>query len=210
MKKAICLILSLLLMCQLSTALAAVPSKTTGDLTDFIGAVDEQGQSLAETGFTITTGTAPAPAASQNGAARESNPSMADQLLSDIAQFIAKAYGSPIRYFGDDVFLQAVPLLPAGTDLDTLVLNEFFSASISGYDSAYGAVTASFTFASAYVPGQRMLALVGLPVGGQVAWYPMQAVCGAGGVVAISLSAELLVNARQGETLIAILSEQAA
>lgn len=208
MKKTTCILLSLLLVCLVSAAFAAVPSKTTGDLTDLIGVVNDEGTDLSDQGLTVTVETTPVQTQSPKPKAKE--PSVADLLLKDVANFLADTKGAPIQYFGEDALAQATQMMPEGTDLTAMALNEFFAVSIDGYDAAFGNVTAKFTFASAYEPGQGMLAMVGFPGADQVTWYPMQAVCDEDGVVAIRLTGDVLAQSPQGEAIIAILSEQAA
>lgn len=208
MKKSICILLSLLLVCLISTAMAAVPSKTTGDLTDLIGVVNDEGSDLSDQGLTVTVETASTQP--QSSKTKQKEPSVADLLLKDVAKFLADTKGSPIQYFGEDAQTQAALMMPEGTDLTAMALNEFFAVSIGGYNTTFGSVTAKFTFASAYEPGQGMLAMVGLPGADQVTWYPMQATCDKDGVVAIRLTGDLLSQTQQGEAVIAILSEQAA
>lgn len=208
MKKTTCILLSLLLVCLVSTAFAAVPSKTTGDLTDLIGIVNDEGTDLSDQGLTVTVETTPVQTESAKPKAKE--PSVADLLLKDVAKFLADTKSAPIQYFGDDALAQAAQMMPEGTDLTSMALNEFFAVSIDGYNATFGNVTAKFTFASAYTPGQGMLAMVGLPGADQVTWYPMQAVCDEDGVVAIRLTGDVLAQSQQGEAIIAILSEQVA
>ena len=211
MKKTLCLVVSILLVCMFSTALAAVPSKTTGDLTDFIGAVDDSGASLADTGFAIKTGAAVANVESNTTTTQTAKKAtirtQADQLLKDIADYMKQKQASPIQYFGDEVLAKATTLVPTGTNLQAMTLNEFFPASIQGYNNTYGNVTASFTFATEYKPGQQVLAIVGVPAADHMVWYPMQAECGTDGVVAIHFTGELLQEAQLNEAVIAILSE---
>lgn len=208
MKKTTCILLSLLLVCLVSTAFAAVPSKTTGDLTDLIGVVNDEGTDLSDQGLTVTVETTPVQTQSPKPKAKE--PSVADLLLKDVAKFLADTNGAPIQYFGEDALTQATQMMPEGTDLTSMALNEFFAVSIDGYNATFGNVTAKFTFASAYEPGQGMLAMVGFPGADQVTWYPMQAVCDEDGVVAIRLTGDVLAQSQQGEAIIAILSEQVA
>ncbi len=210
MKKTICILLTLMLVCTVSAAFAAVPSKTTGDLTDLISIVNDEGTDLSDQGLTVTVETTPVQTESAKATAKAKEPSVADRLLKDVAKFLADSGSAPIQYFGADALAQATQMMPEGTDLTAMALNEFFAVSIGGYDAAFGNVTAKFTFASAYEPGQGMLAMVGLPGADQVTWYPMQAVCGQDGAVAIRLTGDVLAQSQQGEAIIAILSEQAA
>ncbi len=77
----------------------------------------------------------------------------------DAVAELTKAGKTPIEFFDDAVKADVANLLPAGTDLAALQMNEFVPISALNYEEAYGDVTAAFEFPTQYAEGQPLVAL---------------------------------------------------
>lgn len=215
MKKMLCVVTALMLICVAIPSLAAVvPSKTTGDLGDFIGAVNNEGQPVPVK--IVTTEIAPAPVAEAPAAetpAENKEPApkkltLAESVLEEIVAFIADQQLAPIGFFDDLVREQAALLLPEGADMETFELNEILPANLEGYDESFEDVIASFTFATAYLPGQTLLTMYGVKgEDGAMTWYPLQTVVGEDGVVQIHFTKEVLAQINGVPAVMAAFSE---
>lgn len=199
MKKLVALMLSLVLVVFSYVALAGsvgVPSVITDDLIKVVGVETESGVAVAADFVAQVVGTSVAASAE----------------LAKI--FAAVSNGvAPVNYFAADVVSAVKALLPAGVNAEKLVMNEFAPLTITKYDSAYGAMTVSFEFATKYKDGQSLVALVGYVSGKDAAgnnvvtWIPLQAEA-VNGVVKIHFTQEALELLDGKEAMIAILSAE--
>ena len=192
-RKLISLVLVLALVMMASVALAAVPSKTTADLVKTGGIVSESGTALPSD-FAIFV-------AAESVAANTE--------LAKILAFVTAKNESVANYFNDDVKAGIAALLPAGTDLSKLVMNEFFPIDAVKYDASYGNVAVTFQCATVYKDGQIIVALLGIinDSDASVTWMPLQAEA-VGGNVVIHFTPEAFAAMSNGTAVIAILDAE--
>ncbi|MEG2603450.1 MAG: hypothetical protein RSB91_00860 [Clostridia bacterium] len=143
MKKIVALLLTIALVVSMSAVAFAVPSKSTSDMTKVKTVTAKNGATVASN-FAVEI-------------AKDTPETIA--ALADIAAKIADG-SATLEAFGTDVKAEVEALLPAGTDVSKLNLNEFVTLKTANYDKAYGAMSVSFTVASSYVDGQSVVALV--------------------------------------------------
>jgi len=196
MKRLMVLLMAVLFMLS-GIAHAVVPSKTTQDMATVVSVVSASGVALgAEFAVVLTEPT-----------------EVATQQLANIAAVINEGR-SPISYFADmseNMMGDIALLLPPEFDPDTLELNEFSPLTCINYDEAYGDVVVSFTFATEYVDGQVLVAMVGIPIGENedgtaiVEWYALQAEV-VDGVVQVTFPQDVFVLLEGADAMIAILS----
>lgn len=191
-KKLVCLALALLLtLGTTSLAFATVPSKTTSDLVKPVGVVSATGEPLP------VAVSVPPPEAAQ----------AATETLASIAAFVQQG-GSLVKFFDQTVQDAITSLLPVGINAESLTMNEFLPIKIADYDAAYGDITVSFEFATEYVDGQPIVAMVGIKEGETVTWYAQKAEV-VEGVVRIYFTQDVLEKMQTGDVMLAILSGEA-
>lgn len=126
-------------------------------------------------------------------------------LLQEIAAFTAE---TPISEFlGEEAVVLAQPLLPEDADPAGLMLDELYQLIVSGYDLAYGDISAAFEFVTEYEEDIVLLAAAGLLPAEDaedqaILWLPMQAEV-VEGRVQIQLSAQALETANAGQQTVA-------
>lgn len=192
-RKLISLVLVLALVMMASVALAAVPSKTTADLVK-TGAIVSESGAVLPSDFTVSV-------------AAESI--AANTELAKILAFVTAKNEPVANYFNDDVKAEIIKLLPAGTDLSKLVMNEFFPIDAIKYDASYGNIAVTFQCATVYKDGQNIVALLGIvnDSDASVTWMPLQAEVVNGNVV-IHFTQEALLAMANGNAMIAILDAE--
>ncbi len=199
MKKRVVLALALVLALSAATTSAAVPSKTTSDMTRVVALVSANGAEISG-GFALTIVKGGEEIAAE---------------IDKIIDFVVNQGGSPIDCFGDAAALAVAALLPQDFDLSALELNEFVGVMAAGYDSASGDAIATFNFITKYAQGQALVALLGLysgEVDGEgnsiVEWVALHAEGQADGGVAITFPSDILVRLQAAPAAaLAILSE---
>jgi len=121
-----------------AVAHAAVPSKTTQDMTKVTSVVSASGVPLGDDFAVELVQEAPA----------------ATQELAKVAAVVSEG-ASPATYFADkeaDIAL----LVPEDFDINVLELNEFSPLTAINYDASYGDVVVSFEFVTEYIDGQKV------------------------------------------------------
>lgn len=183
----------------ITTFAASVPSKTTQDMAEVVSITSDNGATL------------PADFIIQTLKRSES----VDMVLKQLADFVAGQGLAPVRFFAEAVQQAIASLLPEGADLDEYVINEFSPLIVENYSEAYGNITVTFRFASEYVDGQPLVALIGLVTGKDeqgnplVEWTTVQAEV-EDRLVTVHFPADLLLRLHGQEAMIAILCEDSA
>ena len=194
-----CVLVMMIVVASITTFAASVPSKTTQDMTEVVSIASDNGAMLP-TDFAIQI--------------LEETESV-DKALKQLADFVTGQGLAPVRFFEEAVQQAIASLLPEEADLDKYVINEFSPLIVENYREAYGSITATFRFASEYMDGQPLVALIGLVTGMDeqgnpvVEWTPIKAVV-EGGLVKVDFPADLLQRLYGQEAMIAILSEASA
>jgi len=180
-----------------AVAHAAVPSKTTQDMTKVTSVVSASGVPLGDDFAVELVQEAPA----------------ATQELAKVAAVVSEG-ASPATYFADkeaDIAL----LVPEDFDINVLELNEFSPLTAINYDASYGDVVVSFEFVTEYIDGQVVVAMLGIVVGENddgtalVEWYALRAEV-VDGLVQVHFTQDILALLNGAEAMIAILSEPIA
>ena len=149
---------------------AAVPSKTTTDISKVEAMESSNGVALSDD-FAIVVVEDKAPVVKE---------------LEKLFDFVNTMGSAPVAYFPaavqDMIQAKVEESLPAGYDIKSLELNEFVSINEMGYEESYGDVTVSCAFATEYSVDQKLFALVGIYSGAMdqageylVDWVVMEA-----------------------------------
>lgn len=204
MKKIVCLLMALAL-CLSVTALAeeATPSKTIQDLNKFEVTMEKP----------IPEGAAPvqiAPLATND--LTEEQKAVFQDTVTVCNDEVAKLQNAaaPVEYFTSvkDETGKAVTIAELlGTD--KVDVFEFCPVVATGYDEAYGKVTASMKFATPYTAEDKLVVLIGISENGVINWtaYPATVV---DGNVQFTMSSESVLAMQNGTALIAVVSVTAA
>ena len=180
-----------------AVAYAAVPSKTTQDMTKVTSVVSASGVPLGDDFAVELVQEAPA----------------ATQELAKVAAVVSEG-ASPATYFADkeaDIAL----LVPEDFDINVLELNEFSPLTAINYDASYGDVVVSFEFVTEYIDGQVVVAMLGIVAGENddgtalVEWHALRAEV-VDGLVQVHFTQDILALLNGAEAMIAILSEPIA
>jgi len=182
-KKLICLVLAMVMLCAAPMAFANSPQSPDAKTT-----VKSSGGSGSGT-LTDTLAVTLVPLSAS-----------AEAVLAAIGGF-----PNAIDYFDAAVQSAIAALLPAGFDLNSLVMNEFQSLAISGFQTGSGDYGVSFTFATAYPNGAILVALVGIESGSGVVWTPLKAEV-FNGVVTVYFTQQVLAALSGRTAMLAILS----
>ncbi|MCL2811150.1 MAG: hypothetical protein FWD25_04580 [Clostridia bacterium] len=182
-KKLICLVLAMVMLCAapLTFATAAKSPPGTPRTQAVLGAADQ----LSATVIGLTAA--------------------AQTELAEIAAFTA-ANVPVIGYFGDAVKAAVAALLPAGFDVESLVMHDFDLIALTGMDPSFNDFAQPFVYGTAYPDGANIVALLGIEGGSGVEWVALKAEVVNGFVVVYFTQAVLIaLNGRTG--MLAILSE---
>lgn len=158
MKKLICLVLAALL-CVGAVAMAesSVPSKSTADLTQATGVQSESGVEV-KSDFVLEPATASKATAEQTAATQK--------VIDELTATSAKDYCSDVTdKDGNGVDVTAI----LGADKKP-VINEVMPLTVENYDSSYGDMKASYTFATEYDKDEPVVIVLTIvdPVTGKV------------------------------------------
>ena len=185
MKKLLGIMLALALTVAVGAAYAT-PSKTASDLT--------------QTGDTNLPGVVVYVTTSQ---------ASVDAAAAVVMDMAAKATAgvTAAGFFGEALQADIAAAFPAGKDLSTLVVNELAPLAISGYAAGMGDVVVPFQFATVYQEGQPVVAMLGfVGADGVVEWHVLQAEVVAGGIVNVTIPADLALRMTTETTVLAILN----
>lgn len=183
----------------LDTKAIHVKSKTTGDLSSVAGMKSESGVELPPE-FVVEVKT---------------QTEEASAMLTEIFTFVTEQKMPVVSFFNEEVVSEIRAALPEGVDLDSLSMDEFAPLGAISYNGEYGDVAVTFQFATEYVDGQNIVALVGISSGldeagnQTVEWHALKAEV-VDGLVVVHFTTEVLLKMEQSEAMIAILSEDIA
>lgn len=184
MKKLLGISLAMLLTVMAVAAYAA-PSKTTGDM--------------------VQTDTVNMPAVVASVPTTDAAVEMAAKVTTDMGEKIAAGI-TAAAYFGENVQADIAAALPADKDAATLVCNELVPLAISGYAEGMGDVMAKIQFATVYEKGQPVVALLGFVNGENVEWNVLKAQAIEGGLVELTIPADLALKMTTQNALLAVLN----
>ena len=195
-RKLLSMMLALVLVLGLSgSAFAAVPSKTTQDMTT-VGTLEVANAVEGADQVAITLPAESAAVVSE---------------LEKIVAFVNNEGNDVVSYFGDAAREEIAALLPEGANVDGMEMNEFAPLALENYSEEFGDITVGFTFATQYTVGQNLVAMVGVVnAEGTVDWSAMAAEAQEDGSVKVTFTQEALTSIQNGDAMIAILSEKAA
>ena len=154
MKKIFALLLAIVMM-SLTFALAALPSKTSGDVVT-VGKLVADGDESKEVALQITI----------------VEDEKVDETLGEIAETTKEK--SPFEFFPEDVQKAIAEKLGEEFDPKALELNEFVALDVTGYEpEKYSTIMAPFTFETEFKADQKVFPVVGLYDGEEVEWVTL-------------------------------------
>ena len=190
MKKFALMLASALLVLSAASAMAAVPSKTTTDVTyvKSVETVKEDGKTEAA-GWDI-------------------------DVTEDEAPVIAKGK-SAVSYFPEETQQSISALLPEGFKLENMTMNEFVTLTLTGDVDTLNDAKVTFTFTTKYTQDQHVVVVIGLYDGtrdanGQyvVTWIPLEAEVLENGDIAVVFPAEVIAQMKDAvATAMAVLND---
>ena len=198
MKKLICLVLAALL-CVGAVAMAetGVPSKSTADMA-------KTNEVKSETGVEVKSDFVLAPASTAKATAEQTKV-VEDQIAGIVAAGSVESYfGALEDEKGTSIDLKAV----LGTDKP--VVNEVMPLVVENYDSAYGSMTASFTFSTPYKKDEPVVIVIRIvdPKTGKVKQVALQSKGnGVDGGIDVEFPAEVLEAIQGGNATMAVVSK---
>ena len=185
MKKLLGIMLALALTVAVGAAYAT-PSKTALDLTQI--------------------GPTNLPGVVANVATSQAGVDAAAAVVTDMAAKAAAGV-TAAGFFGEALQADIAAALPVGTDLSALAVNELVPVSLSSYAAGMGDVVVPFQFATVYQEGQPVVAMLGfVGADGVVEWHVLQAEVVAGGIVNVTIPADLALRMTTETTVLAILN----
>lgn len=191
MKKWTSILITVLLILSITTAFAAVPSKTTTNASTVTTVVSASGVELADD-FKVAV------------AVEESAPVVNE--ISKIFTFVSSG-NAPVDYFPAEVKEEIVAKLPETIVSADVEINEFVSIDQTAYTEAYGDVKVSFSFTTSYTPKQALVALVGIFTGevdenGEpiVEWIVLDAIANEDGSVEVTFTQEAMLKMQAAQT----------
>ena len=176
---------------------AYVLSKTTSDLSK-ISNIETSGDIQENSEFSI--------AVTQDS----------DEVLEQIAyiyEYVSGNDAAPVKYFSEDIGEKIAELLPEGTVLEDLRMNEFITVETFGCDEGYdqGRALVGFELATKYEDTQYAVALVGIFTGRDsdgklvVEWIPLKTEIKDGGLE-VEFDLETLKKMNDNKCAFAVLS----
>ena len=187
-KKVIIVIAAAVLLLTSIPALAALPSKTTRDMTRIVGIESENGNARQTLIYIRAEPTDFANETLQSFVAHKNkNKNIADFFSVEMQQSMLK-------------------LLPADTDLKKMILSEFVSLGIGDYIASYGDITCTFQFPTDYKEKKPVVAMLGyLGAQGETVWVPLKTEA-LNGTLVIVFPSEVLLAAGH-DVVLAVLSD---
>jgi len=185
-KNIVCMFMALVMVLSMGTVLAeqAVSSVTIAELV-------KPADTTYDEGFTVFVTTL--------------KPETTQMVVFEELAESAKDGQSAEEYFGEEVMKAASAVVAEGVELANLQLDEFFPIEVAGYQAEYGAVEATFQFATEYAEGTVLVAMVGIVAAdGTVTWIPLRAEV-VEGKVQIAFTEEALEKMAENNTVLALL-----
>ena len=175
-KKLISLLLALVMLSTSVIALATTPSKTTKDLVKVEKTVASDGSSIDALIWV-----------------KETPSDTAIAQFAEISTFTAQNQ-AVIDYYPEDTKTAIYHLLPTNTDPTTLIMSEFVDLGIGDYQTNFGDVTSTFSFATEFKPGQTVIAMVGYAdLEGSIVWQALP-VTAVDGMLQITFPSDLMIK----------------
>ncbi len=208
MKKWLTILMAVLMLMAVATAYAAVPSKTTADVTQAQEVVSASGVALPNT-MTVEV---------------VKNDEKVEKEIEKLYTFVNNPDESaaPIEFFPEEVQTQVQMQLVAmgleNYDMKQLQINEFVAIKEIGYEAQYGDIVTTFSFATKYAKGTKLVGLLGIysdevDENGNylVEWVVVEAEAQEDGSVAFVLPQEQMVRIQEASsTALTVLSEPMA
>ena len=202
MKKFALMLASALLVLSAASAMAAVPSKTTTDVTyvKSVETVKEDGKTEAA-GWDIDVTEDEAPVIEE---------------IAKIYDWVAAKGKSAVSYFPEEIQQAIAALLPEGFKLENMTMNEFVTLTLTGDVDALNDAKVTFTFTTKYTKDQHVVVVIGLYDGtrddanGQyvVTWIPLEAEVLENGDIAVVFPAEVIAQMKDAvATAMAVLND---
>lgn len=185
MKKFALMLASAMLILSTASAMAAVPSKTTTDMTyvKSVETVKADGTNEAA-GWDIEV-------------TEDETPVIEE--IAKIYDWIAVKGKSAVSYFPEEIQQAIAALLPENFKIENLQMNEFVTLTLTGNVDTLNDVKVTFTFTTKYTPDQKVVVVVGIYDGtrdanGQynVEWVALDAEVLENGDIAVVFPAELV------------------
>ena len=186
MEKFALMLASALLVLSAASAMAAVPSKTTTDVTH-VKSVE-----------TVTEDEAPV-----------------IEEIAKIYDWVAAKGKSAVSYFPEETQQAISALLPEGFKLENMTMNEFVTLTLTGDVDVLNDAKVTFTFTTKYTQDQHVVVVIGLYDGtrdanGQyvVTWIPLEAEVLENGDIAVVFPAEVIAQMKDAvATAMAVLND---
>lgn len=205
MKKWLTILMAMLMLMTVATAYAAVPSKTTADVTQTQEVVSASGVALPSTMMIEVV----------------KNDEKVEKEIEKLYTFVNNPdeNAAPIEYFPEEVQTQVQMQLVAmgleNYDMKQLQINEFVAIKESDYEAQYGDIVTTFSFATKYAKETKLVGLLGIysdevDENGNylVDWVVVEAEAQEDGSVAFVLPQEQMVRIQAASsTALTVLSE---
>lgn len=203
MKKFALLLASAMLVMSAAGALAAaVPSKTTTDVTQVkaVEVVNADGTVVAEPSWNIVVTDDDAPVAEE---------------ITKIYDQIAVKGQAAVSYFPAETQEQIAALLPETVKATSLTMNEFISLQIAGNMETAADAKVTFTFTTKYSADQHVVVVIGIYDGSRdangqyvVTWIPLEAEVQENGDIVVVFPAEVVAQINDAvATAMAVLND---
>ena len=201
MKKFALMLASAMLILSTASAMAAVPSKTTTDMTyvKSVETVKADGTNEAA-GWDIEV-------------TEDETPVIEE--IAKIYDWIAVKGKSAVSYFPEEIQQAIAALLPENFKIENLQMNEFVTLTLTGNVDTLNDVKVTFTFTTKYTPDQKVVVVVGIYDGtrdanGQyiVKWIPLDAEVLENGDISVVFPAEVVAQMNDAvATAMAVLND---
>ncbi len=201
MKKFALMLASAMLILSTASAMAAVPSKTTTDMTyvKSVETVKADGTNEAA-GWDIEVTEDETPVSEE---------------IAKIYDWIAVKGKSAVSYFPEEIQQAIAALLPENFKIENLQMNEFVTLTLTGDVDTLNDVKVTFTFTTKYTPDQKVVVVVGIYDGtrdanGQyiVKWIPLDAEVLENGDISVVFPAEVVAQMNDAvATAMAVLND---
>ena len=201
MKKFALMLASALLVLSAASAMAAVPSKTTTDVTHVksVETVKEDGKTEAA-GWDIDVTEDEAPVIEE---------------IAKIYDWVAAKGKSAVSYFPEETQQAISALLPEGFKLENMTMNEFVTLTLTGDVDVLNDAKVTFTFTTKYTQDQHVVVVIGLYDGTRdangeyvVTWIPLEAEMLENGDIAVVFPTEVLAQMKDAvATAMAVLND---
>ena len=203
MKKFALMLASAMLVLSAASAMAAaaVPSKTTTDVTHVksVETVKEDGKTEAA-GWDIAVTEDEAPVIEE---------------IAKIYDWVAAKGKSAVSYFPEEIQRAIAALLPENFKLENMTMSEFVTLTLTGDADALNDAKVVLTFTTKYTQDQHVVVVIGLYDGtrdanGQyvVTWIPLEAEVLENGDIAVVFPAEVIAQMKDAvATAMAVLND---